>query len=251
MSNFGSFNKGFPKNNLHNYLDGYKNEKYLFHNLTTEMIMKNGVTCKYFVISYNKYHNQLTGEDTFPIVDGVKEVEFTFELRMMPQELPPESESWSSQGQESLDTFKVVCTHEHFRQRHLPHIPYADYWQVPYRPKIGDVIKTIYNDMFYEVSFVNDGGSDTMFLQDKHIYEFTCKKYVVDQSVVTDKPEFADLKYIQDVNVNKLNIALGIDSLKVGIDQVPQPTEIGQRGKGRILFDSTNEINPNDQLEGW
>jgi hypothetical protein len=251
MSNFGNFNKGIPKNGFHNYLAGYKNEKFLFHSLSNENIMKNGITCKYFVISYNKHHNEMTGEDTYPIVDGVREVEFTFDLRMMPQELPPEAESWSAQGQEGLDTFKLICTHEHFRQRHLPKIPYPDYWQIPYRPKIGDVIKSVYNDMFYEVSFVNDGSSDTFFLQDKHIYEFTCKKYVIDQSVVTTKPEFADLKYIQDVNVNKLNQALGIDTLKVGGNVSTLPTEIGQRGKGRILFDSQDEINPNDQLEGW
>ena len=235
-------------NEFFNHQQEYDNEKFMYSSLATEATLKFGIKCKYYVIGYNIEHNPVFGEDEAPIV-GADATEYAFPLKAIPSELPQEQESWSAFGQEGTDSIKLYIPIEHFRKMQ------ENSGKPIHTPRIGDLVKTEYNEFFLEVTFVSTSVSDEKFLHFKHIYELSVRKMVIDENIesVESGVGMDDLVDLFNTNSRKLDISDKIDDLKEGSDAEAGKDVYPTSGSGKntILYDPQNEKNRNFKDEGW
>jgi len=247
MGLFDHFSR--DKNEFFNHQQEYAQEKFMYSLLNTEIVLKFGILCKYFVIDYNKDHNPIFGEDEKPITNITPD-EYSFTVKAMPTELPKEDTEWGSFGQDSTESMKLFIPIEHFRRMSLVFDKDA------HKPKIGDLIKTEYNDFFLEVTFVTTSSSDEKFLQSSHTYELSVRKMVIDESIesVVDGFGMDELVDMFNTNSSKLDISDKIDEMKNGTDN-----ELGKdtfptsgKGKNKVLYDpKITEKDSRFKNEGW
>ena len=129
--------------------DQYFSERRLFDLWTTEAYNKHGVSMVYYPISFDLNYDKLYGED----LD--RKVIRKFDL-MCFYTLPREEKLWSRFGIENMDNFSMFCSKKHFQIAST-----YDYTQTTisygsYIPKIGDIIKSKFNDMMYEIIDVKE-----------------------------------------------------------------------------------------------
>lgn len=160
MANF-EFNTS--RNEYFNYdSPKYQNEKDLMSVIINEYYNKYGVCMEYYIVSYNDNYDRIFGEDNDRRYIRNFEV-MAFYL------LPKEEKMWSKFGIEGLNEITIYVSKRHFTQ-----VSQDDKGVSYIRPQIGDIIKSDFDNYFYEVTEV---AEDTgMFFQSKqHIWEINIK----------------------------------------------------------------------------
>lgn len=145
----------------------YDTEKELYS--ITEMCMWNnfGVKCEYYFIDYNTTYDPLFGEDRDRTI--ARSVSITASL-----ELPKEEEFVSMFGIEGLDLFEVFTNKYHFAFASTFSGDTSGVYPSDV-PKEGDVLKTKYNDKYYEILSVKD--TEGQFLQSPHTWKMIVREY--------------------------------------------------------------------------
>jgi hypothetical protein len=144
----------------------YDNERELYALLEMEQFNLYGSDLDYYCISYNMQANAIWGEDTN------RRFERQYHAKCM-LELPKENEFWTQFGIEGIDTFVIFINKMHFNRV----TGGTGYYPLNggYNPKIGDLLRLVYNNHYYEITNVNH--TDEMFLQFKHSWSLTVRPY--------------------------------------------------------------------------
>lgn len=142
----------------------YDKERDLYESLLSEAFNKNGTVLIYYTSTYSTSKEQIFGEDDDRFF-GRK-----FEI-MGYYDLPKEDQLWSKWGIEGLDNFKINVSKKHFTSASTSADAYS-----AYTPKVGDLIRAKYNNIFYEV--IDVGEEEEMFLNRKHSWGFLVKPFV-------------------------------------------------------------------------
>lgn len=265
----------------------YDNERELYRALQTEFINIKGTPCLWYIVSYNKDHDKVYGED------NDRRIERAFKFMGLPESLPEERQTFTFQI-EGLDSFILWIDKDHFADsssRNLPSFQDAtglmrtdfslnhltedngtgsvvfseDFMNnefttefdigspfSSYIPKVGDIVKMIFNDYLYEVKAVKE--EDEMFHQHKHSWSIRLGKWKnerlnVDQNDINEP----DISRLINQGVAS-DITDDINNHKEGIIiDPPESFAEGDSGKGRsrILFTPEGELKPNHNGEGW
>jgi hypothetical protein len=159
-----------PKPWFKRHAPKYDNERKLIADMGAEMINHHGVLCEYILISNDPSYDTLFGDDRN------RRVIRKF-LVMVYFDLPAEDDRWSSFGIEGLDNFSMIASIKHFSERgKLDVLPE----QAIYSPRVGDIIKPMYNNFYYEVTAWYDGMTSMNFLQLDNVYEIVVNKMTDD-----------------------------------------------------------------------
>lgn len=191
----------------------YETEKELYS--ISEMCMWNnfGVKCEYYFVDYNTSYDQTFGED------GDRTVTRSFALTAS-LELPKEEEFASRFGLEGLDVFEVFTNKYHFAHASTYSADTSGVYPTDV-PKEGDIIRTKYNDKFYEVLSVKD--TTDQFLQAQHTWKMIVRENKdlhfnvsatteVDKiSAVTDQEDLFDISSAIDIEKEDYIITSAMD----------------------------------------
>lgn len=159
MANFNDFPRIDPIWQFNHFSSAYDNERKLYDLLITEAYNLNGVCCSYFPVSVNTSYDKIFGEDMS------QQIQRSFEI-MAYFDLPRETKTFSTQGQLWIDKFHIYISKRHFAAASTDN----------YLPKIGDLVRSQYNDVYYEVLSVK--AEEEQFLQAKHSWDLTVRVYV-------------------------------------------------------------------------
>jgi hypothetical protein len=146
------------KNAYFHFDRDYAKDRELYDLLSTEAINKNGTCLEYYTSTYSTSKEQIFGEDD----DRRYRRKFSI---MGYYELPKEVQMWTKWGIEGLDNFKIHVTKRHFNTA-----------TSGYTPKVGDLVRARYNNVFYEI--IDVGEEEEMFLRQKHSWEFIVKPFI-------------------------------------------------------------------------
>ena len=155
-----------PSNTYFNHFNSnYNNERFLYDLMITEAYNKHGVCCSYYIVSYNTNHDRIFGED------NNRRVERKFSV-MTYFDLPYETKTFTNQGIGWSDIFHVFVSMKHFQTAST-----LDTSGVPtyptYIPRVGDILLTEYNNVFYEIISVKNQVEQ--FLQHQHAWDLVVK----------------------------------------------------------------------------
>ena len=199
--------------------DPYKNERDLFSALISEAYNKHGVTMTYYSLSFNLSADPLNGEDNNRTIMRQFDTMAFFTL-------PREDKLWSRFGIENMDTFSIFISKRHFNS--VSQFDFAKGDPIKYDPlfpKIGDLIRSQYNNFLYEVTDVKEEAG--MFLISKaHVWELILKPYR-DEHLSLSASTSADMGSIAPF-VDKddpFNISGFIKSKEDEVMYNPPPTE--------------------------
>jgi len=198
--------------------DDYDNERDLHARLQTERNNHHGVCVQYHIITFDTSYNKIWGEDdnrrfvrSFPV--------------MAYYELPKEDEVWSKFGIEGLDQFSMFVTKLHFTEASKFDKDGAYQVSSSYTPKIGDVIKAEYNDVYYEI--VDVGEEEDLFLQGKHTYEFKVRTYRNEHADFTSASEIsATVSSLEDI----FDLQSEVSANMVDIGSIVEDEDIDKTG---------------------
>lgn len=216
MANFSDFPRIDPIWQFNHFSSAYDNERKLYDLLITEAFNNHGVCCSYYPVSINTSYDKVFGEDMS------QQIERSFEV-MAYFDLPRETKSFSTQGQLWVDKFHIFISKRHFAAA-----------SGSYLPKIGDLIKSQYNDVYYEILSVK--AEEEQFLQAKHSWDLTVRVYV-DKHQTVNPATSADM-----------------GSLPSYVDQ-SDTFNIGEwlnNEKGNVLYTpGATECAPKDPFNDW
>ena len=155
-----------PSNTYFNHFNSnYNNERFLYDLMITEAYNKHGVCCSYYIVSYNTSYDRIFGED------NNRRVERKFSV-MTYFDLPYETKTFINQGIGWSDIFHVFVSMKHFQTAST-----LDTSGVPayptYIPRVGDILLTEYNNVFYEIISVKNQVEQ--FLQHQHAWDLVVK----------------------------------------------------------------------------
>lgn len=231
MGNFDHFSR-FPiptNRNFFFYLSsGYMMENTLYDKLLTEAYNHHGVKMDYYVVTYDTNYDPIFGEDNnrrifrrFPI--------------MTYYTLPQENDVWQPGNLQVIDNFHLYVSKRHFAAAsRLDNSGRQSY--SPYIPKVGDILKSRYNNFYYEITHVAE--EEEMFHQRKHSWDLV---------VVQFKDQHISVSATGDISTDSISAVSNksennIFNIKDYIDTT----------KGTILYTSaSNEIPPKDPYGGW
>lgn len=226
ISAFDAFSR-IPSNQFFNHLNpNYNNERILYDLVLTEGYNKHGVCCSYIVLSYNTSYDKIFQED------NNRRIERRFDC-MGYFDLPYETRTFSNSIGWS-DVFHIYVS-----KRHLSAASKIDYVTKlstydSYNPKVGDILETAYNGVFYEIISVK--AQEEQFLQQTHSWDFVVR-------VIRDKSfQFnpATSGTIQDL------------SQYMGQEDVFDIGGFIENNKGEVLFNSpSTECSPKDPFNDW
>lgn len=229
MSSISAFD-GFsrtPSNTYFNHLNpSYNNERMLYDLLITEAYNKHGVCCSYIVVSFNTNYDKLFQED------NNRRIERRFDL-MCYFDLPYETRTFSNSIGWS-DVFHVYSS-----KRHLSAASRIDYvtklpTYSPYIPKVGDILETSYNGVFYEIISVK--AQEEQFLQQTHSWDFVVR-------VIRDK----SFQFNPDTSATMQDL-----SQYMGQEDLFNIGEFIDNAKGEILYQPpSTECSPRDPFNDW
>jgi len=210
MSNFSHFSTG--KNKFFDMGgDNYQSERDLMSILINEFYNKYGVCMEYYIVSYDKKYDRIFGED------NNRRYERHFEC-MSYYTLQKEDKMWSKFGIEGINELTLYISKRHFAEvsKDANHVPYQ-------RPQIGDIIKSDFDNYFYEITEV---AEDTgMFFQStQHVWEVVVKPMkdeYIDFTNDTSASDIAEVTNIKDI----FDIRDDVDIEKPDIVYKPAPTE--------------------------
>lgn len=240
MGNFDHFSR-LPSEHFKRFSPKYNNERKLISNLGTEMVNHRGVLCDYIMVSNDPTYDPLFGDDRNRRIMRKFQVMLQFDL-------PSEDDRWSAFGIEGLDNFSMFATIQHFSERGKIGVPIE---QSIYSPRVGDFIKPVYNNYYYEVTAWYDGSTSMNFLQMDNVYEIVVAKYTNDHvddpnGIMSDSNRPVDAIDIFDDTefVNAMNSS----------NATVPPTFPTTTGKGKVsplYTPKTGEKAPNDPFGGF
>ena len=208
--------------------DQYFSERRLFDLLITEAYNKHGVSMIYYPISFDVNYDKLYGED----LD--RKIIRKFNL-MVFYTLPRVEKLWSKFGIEGMDNFSMFCSKKHFQVASQ-----YDYTQTSasfgvYVPKIGDIIRALYNNYYYEIVDIKEESGQ--YLQSpQHMWEFLVKPYR-DTRLSLSATTSATMTGAGDIG-NYINRTPDIFDIKTdvvdknaNIDYQPEPCEVEDKNQ--------------------
>ena len=151
----------------------YDNEKLLFNKLESEAFNNFGVKFFYYILDYNIKRDRLFGED----MDRYCQRKFMVMAYI--EQLPTTVATYGLPGItiQEIDTLHISISH--FNQAST--LSYEDDALIkPDRfpsiiPKVGDYMKSSYNNKFYEIINVKDSEAGSQFHQNKTTYTLNVK----------------------------------------------------------------------------
>jgi hypothetical protein len=209
--NFEDFNRN-PNTQFFNHFNPlYNNERKLYDLLVTEAWNKHGVCCTYFIITDDTNYDRIFGEDNNRFVKkSLLNVMFYFEL-------PQEQKQFTLQGIEWTEAFHIYLSKRHFSA--ITRMQYEEYL-----PRIGDFIRSEYNDVYFEVMSVKD--QEEQFLQGQHSWDLTIRPIRDNHLSLSASPtnNFGSLEtYISQPDL--FNISEKIEEEKETVNYEPEITE--------------------------
>lgn len=197
----------------------YDNEKKLFSKLTSEALDNAGVRCDWYVVDYSLENERVFGEDNDRYVVANFPVKLYFEV-------PPAVRSYTQFGIEGLDKFKMYVGK-------LAFSTYAKkYYGKDYKPMIGDIVRTKYDGLFYEVVSVLD--TDNQFMNTQHTWTLTVKPW-----------ENGMIKYSSEVGTKNEEMTQSMDG-ENGIVEAP-PKEL--KSIKHYLDNGSDTLKQNEVVE--
>lgn len=169
----------------------YDNERRLYDSLLAECFNIYGSQITYYAINFSTSANPIWGEDGNPSYERC----FAFKGKL---DLPREDNNTTPFGLEPFDVVIIHASKKHFEVAST----YDAYGNrqpqlSPYKPKIGDLLKTKYNSFYYEIVDINH--EEEMFLQHKHAWTFTVRPYKYEH---VDRVEQSSLPFQQSDSLN-------------------------------------------------
>lgn len=238
MGNFDHYNR-LPNGWFQRHTNKYDNERSLISKMSSEMINHHGVLCEYILVSNNLNYDLLFGDD--------RNRRFLRKFLFMAYfELPAEDDRWSVFGIEGLDNFSILCTIEHFSNRAKKDVPAA---QAIYSPRVGDIIKPMYNDYYYEITAWYDGYVSMNFLQFDNVYEIVVNKMTDDH--IDDSNNLINSSIRPVGNRDIYDDSLFVDMMNSSVNNVPD-TFPDSSGKGKVspLYKPNPDEKPPQDLFG-
>lgn len=217
-----------PSNTYFNHFNSnYNNERLLYELVLTEGYNKHGVCCSYYTISYNTKYDKVFGED------NNRRVERKFKF-MAYFDLPYETKTFTNMGIGWSDIFHVFVSMKHFRTASTLDYTTNTSAYPSYLPKVGDILLTEYNNVFYEIISVKSQAEQ--FLQFQHSWDFVVR-VIRDTSLSFDPSTSATTQDLSEyMNTTDL------------FDIGPFINE----NKGPVLYEpSVIECGPKDPFNGW
>jgi len=161
--NYSNINKGRSK--YFNYSGPeYDKERKLLSSFIIEGINTFGMCCEFYIATYDTKFDPIFGED------GNRRFERSFDIMSYTKQ-PLENKIWTKDGIVLIDNFSLWSSKKHFKDasmvgNNLEYFP----------PKMGDVLRTNFNNSFYEITEVVE--SDTTYLQSRQFaWEFIVKPF--------------------------------------------------------------------------
>lgn len=141
----------------------HASESAVFDNLTAEAIAQSGVQGFWYVVDYSLENEKIFGEDNDRTI--IRKFPFMFAV----DELPTDARSWSSFGIEGIDIFHIRAAKVAFLQASQMKSDGVTVAYRPREPKVGDIVQSTHNKIFYRVLDVKD-KSDSI-LQRAHSFD--------------------------------------------------------------------------------
>lgn len=158
--NFSAFSRTHNTGFFNHIRPFYNNERKLYDLLITESYNKHAVCCDYFIVTDNIDYDKLFGEDNDRyITKRLTNVMIYFIL-------PKETKNFTLQGIEWSETLHAYISKRHFRTTSI--LQYEEYM-----PRISDIVKSQYNDLYFEIISVKD--QEEQFLQGQHAWDIILK----------------------------------------------------------------------------
>lgn len=155
-----------PSDTYFNHFNSnYNNERFLYDLMITEAYNKHGVCCSYYIVSYNTNYDRIFGED------NNRRVERKFSV-MTYFDLPYETKTFTNQGIGWSDIFHVFVSMKHFQTASTLDTSGTPMYPT-YIPRVGDILLTEYNNVFYEIISVKNQVEQ--FLQHQHAWDLVVK----------------------------------------------------------------------------
>lgn len=210
-----------PSNTYFNHFNSnYNNERFLYDLMITEAYNKHGVCCSYYIVSYNTNYDKIFGED------NNRRVERKFST-MAYFDLPYETKTFTNQGIGWSDIFHVFVSMKHFQTAST-----LDTSGIPvyssYIPRVGDILLTEYNNVFYEIISVKNQVEQ--FLQHQHAWDLVVK--VIRDTNLSFNPSTSATTQDLSEYMNKsdlFDIGSFINENKGPVKYNPTSTECGVR----------------------
>lgn len=214
MANFDNFPRIDPIWQFNHFSSAYDNERKLYDLLITETYNLHGVCTWYYPVSVDTTYDKIFGEDMNQKISRRFEVMAYFDI-------PKETKQFSTQGQLWTDKFHIFISKRHFAAA-----------SSDYLPKIGDLINSQYNDVYYEVLSVK--AEEEQFLQAKHSWDLTVRVYVDKHLTLENTSALGSLPNYADQS-DLFNIGSWINN-----------------NKNEVLYEpGQTECDPNDPFNNW
>lgn len=179
----------------------YDSDKDLYRNLQAEAFNIYGTPLMYYVVSYNTSYDLLFGEDNNRRIARKFPISARFEL-------PKEEDAYAKFGLENLDNFEMHVNQKHFTTASKYNTSGVGLYPpetatsaisayTSVEPKVGDMLKSEYNDVFYEILTVHE--EEEMFLQTKHAWKFIVRVFR-DSNISLSADTSASMDSISAVN---------------------------------------------------
>lgn len=198
MGNFDSFNR--DKNSYFNFKgDGYKRDKDMLSGLVTQAFNMHGVCQEFYITSYNKSYNPIYGEDCNRRF--IRNFDF-----MSYFSLPKENKLFSKFGIQGIsDNFSMYVSKKHFR------VASSQNGGVEHIPKMGDIIRSKYNNKFYEITEIIEDVY--VWLHSKqHVWEFVVNIYKDEGIKTTDATSASAISEFTDKDKDVFDLKNDIDT---------------------------------------
>jgi hypothetical protein len=182
----------------------YNPESELYDLLVTEAFNMHGLPMVYYVTTYNLDYDKLIGEDANRSIQRMFNVQAYYDL-------PNEQEIWSKWGLEGLDNFHIYIS-----KRHFDGMSKFDQYGNPdinliYTPQEGDIIKSMYNNYYYEVLTVKH--QTNQIHRRVHIWDLIVKPYKDQHLSVSAAISFDPVDDEQDL-IDIFNLSASVESEK-------------------------------------
>lgn len=221
------FSSDAMPNEYFNHQGEYSADKLLYQSLLAENYNKNGVPCVFYVTDYNTSHDKIFGEDSN------RHVIRSFDFMAM-FELPFSVELFSKFGIEGMDNYTADVSIAHFNVASTygisGAISGADLYP-SHIPVAGDIVKSKYNETYYEIILVKK--QEVQFLQLQHSYRFTMRVLADNHLTVADSLSGDSLSSLMDI-ADIYNISGAIDIEKQD-----------------VLYDGSGEKAKQDPFSAW
>lgn len=191
----------------------YNNERKLLARFVIESINTFGICCEFYIASYNVKYDPIAGED------GNRRFERCFDF-MSYFKQPLENKMWTKDGIVNIDTFSMWSSKQHFKEASI----FGNFEEY-FPPKIGDVVRSKYNNVFYEITEVIE--SDTTFLQSRQFaWEFVVRPFKDELITTSDLTENSKIKNYTNKAKDIFDIANPVD---VKAEKIMYKPKIGEK----------------------